>query len=88
MMQSAPCAHIHAGQFGMVYKAEMKKTEQNASENVTVAVKTVAQITLDFRNEVTIMSEEVHPNIVRLYGLIIEGMIEFAMHSDQWIALQ
>ena len=51
----------------------MKRSQQNASAHVTVAVKTVAQITLDFKKEVTIMSEVIHPNIIRLYGLINEG---------------
>ena len=54
----------------MVYKAEM----QRINTTTTVAVKSVAEITTDFRKEVTIMSEVVHPNIVRLYGLINEGI--------------
>lgn len=56
----------------MVYKAEMKKFKRNR----TVAVKSVAHITDDFRKEVTIMSEVVHPNIVRLYGLVNEGIYQ------------
>ena len=44
---------------------------KSANVSVTVAVKTVAQITLN--KEVTIMSEVLHPNIVRLYGLINQG---------------
>ena len=74
-----PCIlHIcinYVGQFGTVYKAEMKTTQPSASAFFkTVAIKTIPQITLDFRNEVTIMSEVVHPNIVHLYGLIVEGI--------------
>ena len=42
--------------------------------SITVAVKSVPKITADFRKEVTIMAEMVHPNIVSLYGLINEGM--------------
>ena len=64
---------LSTGQFGKVYKAKMQKSQQSANVSITVAVKTVAQITLDFRKEVTIMSEVVHPNIIRLYGLINQG---------------
>ena len=60
----------------------MKTTQPSASAFFkTVAIKTIPQITLDFRNEVTIMSEVVHPNIVRLYGLIVEGMIQATIYS-------
>ena len=59
-----------AGQFGKVYKALMKKSTQT----VQVAVKVVESISPDFQKEVTIMSEIIHPNIVRLYGLMNEGM--------------
>ena len=68
-----PYLLVHTGQFGTVYRAQMKRSQQSASAHVTVAVKTVAQITLDFKKEVTIMSEVIHPNIIRLYGLINEG---------------
>ena len=57
----------------MVYKAEMRTLQRT----LTVAVKSVANITNDFRKEVTIMSEVVHPNIIRLYGLVNEGIVTF-----------
>ena len=56
----------------------MMRSQQSANVSVTVAVKTVAQITLNFRKEMTIMSEVVHPNIVRLYGLIKQGSLLFS----------
>ena len=67
---------VSTGQFGKVYKAKMMQSQQIANVSVTVAVKTVAHNTLDFRKEVTIMSEAVHPNIIRLYGLINQGRFE------------
>lgn len=65
----------------MVYKADMKIEQSGSAYLKTVAIKTVPQITLEFRNEVTIMLEVKHPNIVHLYGLVIEGMIQLTIHS-------
>ena len=42
--------------------------------NIKVVVKSVNRITTELQKEVTVMSEVVHPNIVRLYGLINEGI--------------
>ena len=47
------------------------------NESIEVAVKTVIHKTEkdreDFQREMAIMSKMVHPNIVRLYGLITGG---------------
>ena len=60
------------GRFGNVYKAEMMRMR---GANVKVAIKSLDQITPELQREVTIMSEVVHPNIVRLHGLINEGIL-------------
>lgn len=41
--------------------------------NVQVAVKVVYSVSSDLQREITVMSEIIHPNIVRLYGLMNEG---------------
>ena len=76
-MQVIRLYYVSTGQFGKVYKAKMMGSQQS----VTVAVKTVAHNTLDFRKEVTIMSEVVHPNIIHLYGLINQGRFEKFLFS-------
>lgn len=63
-----------AGQFGKVYKAVLK----SGVEPVQVAVKTAKKSSTEkekeeFMREMTIMSQMVHPNIVRLYGVVQEG---------------
>ena len=59
------------GVFGEVYSAQMK--------GITVAVKVTKpyaakQVIKDFLNEMNIMSQISHNNIVRLYGIINEGI--------------
>ena len=61
--------YTNTGQFGKVYKAELKRKEQN----VEVAIKIVDNISPDLQKEITIMTEIIHPNIVHLYGLVKEG---------------
>jgi len=61
------------GQFGKVYKADMK-----LGREVKVAVKTIRRYTSeketeDFMCEMSIMANMMHPNIIRLYGLVTEG---------------
>ena len=48
----------------------MRKT----GNKIKVALKSVDNITPDFQKEVNTMLGVVHPNIVRLYGLIDEGL--------------
>ena len=52
---------------------------QRGSEPISVAVKTAKKSTsakeqMEFRREMNIMSQMVHPNIVQLYGIIKDGM--------------
>ena len=62
---------MFSGKFGEVFKAEMRTT--------TVAIKVTKKYSSekamrDFQNEMSIMSEVAHHNIVRLYGVISEGL--------------
>lgn len=63
-----------AGQFGQVYKAVMKSV---GGEEREVAIKMVKHESEkekeNFIKEMKIMSKLLHPNIIRLYGLVIEG---------------
>ena len=66
------------GKFGEVYKAQM--------QTITVAVKVTKEYSSekamrDFQNEMSIMSEVAHHNIVRLYGIISEG----ELHSKGYL---
>ena len=68
--------HTILGQFGKVYKALL----QQGVESVPVAVKTTKKTSSEsemtsFMREMTIMSGMMHPNIVRLYGLVHDGEI-------------
>ena len=63
-----------SGQFGKVYRAMLKK----GVEPIQVAVKTAKKSSSskekeEFMREMTIMSQMMHPNIVRLYGVVQEG---------------
>lgn len=62
------------GQFGKIFKGTLVTAEQST---VLVAVKTVQkQIkgnTTNFQRELILMSRLVHPNVVRLYGLVTQG---------------
>jgi serine/threonine protein kinase len=60
----------HAGQFGDVYTAKMNRC--------TVAVKVIKRysskrVKEQFENEMSIMSQVSHHNIVRLHGIIRDG---------------
>lgn len=69
---------IHAclykiGQFGTVYKAQLQLRKSGGS--VGVAVKTIKKFRSekqneDFLREMTVMNQMVHPNVVRLHGLV------------------
>ena len=69
--------YVFPGKFGKVYKAQMQKN--------TVAVKVTKKYSSekamsDFQNEMSIMSEVAHHNIVRLYGIIYEGICTVSIH--------
>ena len=62
--------YVFLGKFGKVYKAQMQA--------ITVAVKVTKKYSSekamrDFQNQISIMREVAHQNIVRLYGIISEG---------------
>ena len=67
-----PLLNYSPGQFGKVYKANLK-----LGTEVKVAVKTIRYTsekeTRDFVREMSIMANMMHPNIIQLYGLVSEG---------------
>lgn len=78
------------GQFGKVFKA----TLQRGMEPISVAVKTVKKMSAsqkeeeEFRREMNVMSQMIHPNIVQLYGLVKDGMaaqltVSFLFFADK-----
>ena len=67
------CA-LNLGQFGKVFQAVMRR----GADNITVAVKTAKKSTSakeqkEFCQEMNIMAQMMHPNIVRLYGIVRDG---------------
>jgi serine/threonine protein kinase len=66
-----------AGQFGDVCKAVLETSDHE--EGIVVAVKSVKHSTAkerqNFVREMCVMSKMLHPNIVRLYGLVLKGSI-------------
>ena len=69
--------YLHKGQYGEVYKAEYVK---GTKSNLTVAVKAIKKYQSqkahdDFLEEMDILSQFVHPNIIKLYGLVQQGIV-------------
>ena len=69
-----PSPSLPAGQFGQVYRAMLK----HGVAPIQVAVKTAKKSSsskekAEFMREMTIMSQMMHPNIVRLYGVVQQG---------------
>ena len=67
---------IIIGQYGKVYKGQYRKSQ---GPGYPVAVKTIKQYELEkekdeFLKEMNVMSKLMHPNIVRLFGLVQQGM--------------
>ena len=64
------------GAFGKVFRGELVVD----GDTLEVAVKTVSHKSekerKNFRQEMVIMSKIVHPNVVRLYGLIPHGQLQ------------
>ena len=68
------CVYSNTGEFGKVFKASLKQ----GVESILVAVQTTKKPSSEaekasFMREMTIMSKMMHPNIVRLYGLVQDG---------------
>ena len=66
--------HVHTGKFGKVYKGIHR------SSGLPVAIKTIKQYESEkekenFQKEMIVMSKLIHPNIVRLFGLVQQGTL-------------
>ena len=66
--------HYTLGQHGKVYKGTYKRV----GGDVKVAIKTIKNYESskekdDFLKEMNVMSKLLHPNIVRLFGLVQQG---------------
>ena len=67
---------LGSGQFGTVHKGEWVASE--GGEKIEVAVKTLKERASEedrvkFLQEAAIMGQFSHPNVVKLYGIVIEG---------------
>lgn len=74
-----------AGQFGKIFKGVYKRSE---GEGLPVAIKTIKKYESEkerksFQKEMTVMSKLIHPNIVRLFGLVKQGKFISVMVSIQ-----
>lgn len=69
---------MHAtGQFGKIFKGVYKRT---GGEGLPVAIKTIKKYESEkeidsFQKEMAVMSKLIHPNIVRLFGLVKQGKL-------------
>ena len=64
----------HVGQFGEVFKGVLRQGSESTPVAVKMTKRTISEyLQQSFLKEMRIMSEMVHPNIVRLYGLVTEG---------------
>jgi serine/threonine protein kinase len=73
-----------AGQFGKIFKGVYKRSE---GEGLPVAIKTIKKYESEkerksFQKEMTVMSKLIHPNIVRLFGLIKQGKLIILSFCD------
>ena len=74
-MQDVQFFSICIGQYGKVYKGEYRRSD---SLKYFVAIKTIRQHESEkdleqFLTEMRVMSNMIHPNIVRLFGLVQQG---------------
>jgi hypothetical protein len=80
---------IGQGQFGEVFKGVLRRGSESTPVAVKMTKKTISDyLQQSFLKEMRIMSEMVHPNIVRLYGLVTEDVpspwivLEYMEHGD------
>ena len=69
------CIILCSGQFGLVYKALLRT---DSGRKVDVAIKTIKKYdskkeTNNFLREMAVMSMLMHPNIIRLHGVVKDG---------------
>ena len=63
-----------SGQFGKVFKGVLRRGSESMQVAVKMTKKTISEyLQQSFLKEMSIMSEMMHPNIVRMYGLVDEG---------------
>ena len=67
-----------AGQFGKIFKGIYKRSE---GEGLPVAIKTIKKYESEkerqsFQKRMAVMAKLIHPNIVRLFGLIKQGKLK------------
>ena len=88
------CLHFRfpSGQFGEVFRATLHK---GTPGEVVVAVKTTKKNPSekdkdDFMKEMAVMSHILHPNIVRLYGLVVESecLLALCTHTYTYTHMQ
>ncbi len=64
---------MNTGQYGTVYKGEYRRLD---GPKYFVAIKTIRQHESEkeqFLTEMRVMSNMIHPNIIRLFGLVQQG---------------
>ena len=69
--------YFYVGQYGKVYKGTYRRAG-GSSAGVEVAIKTIKKYESNkemdnFLKEMNVMSKLLHPNIVRLFGIVQQG---------------
>ena len=69
---------LGSGQFGTVHKGEWAASEEEGGKKIEVAIKTLKEGAskedkVKFLQEAAIMGQFRHPNVIKLYGVVIEG---------------
>ena len=72
-----PAVYNNVGHFGKVFKAVYKRP---GGSRLPVAIKTLKQYESEkekesFQREMAVMKKLMHPNIVRLFGLVQQGIL-------------
>ena len=72
-----PLPLLRTGQFGEVYRGVLER----GAEAMPVAVKMTKETISEFLKEMSIMSQMMHPNIVRLYGIVTQSEPHVHTHT-------